>query len=77
MKTISIHVPPSIADLFEQADENKKRKAEIYINAWLSDFFNEKSANEKLLSIMKASTDEAKSKGFTPNMIDDLLKEDE
>ncbi|WP_259069058.1 hypothetical protein HDF24_05500 [Mucilaginibacter sp. X4EP1] len=60
MENISIPVPPYIARAFEKADSDAKRKAEIYINAWLSDFFSEKSANEQLFAIMKKATAEAR-----------------
>jgi len=77
MKTISIQVPPNIAYSFEHAEESKKRLAEVYINAWLSDFFDNTPANEKLTNIMQQSSREAKSNGFTPDMMDDLLKDEE
>lgn len=76
MKTISIHVPPSLATSFEQADESKRRIAEIYINSWLSDFFNTNKPNEKLLDIMKKASDEATRNGFNPDIIDDILKDE-
>lgn len=64
MKTIAINVPPSLADAFEKADADRKRKAEVYINAWLSDFFSNQSANDRLFEVMKKATVEAKAKGF-------------
>jgi len=65
MENISIPVPPYIAQAFENADIAVKRKAEIYINAWLSDFFSGKPANEQLFAIMKKATAEAKANGLT------------
>ena len=38
MNTISIHVPSSLAHVYEKANEEKKKKAEQYINAWLQAF---------------------------------------
>ncbi|WP_184541762.1 hypothetical protein [Mucilaginibacter sp. FT3.2] len=77
MKAISINVPPKIADAFEKADEGSKRKAEIYINAWLTDFFGGQSANERLFSIMSQATAEAKANGFNEAEFYKLLKTDE
>jgi tRNA(Leu) C34 or U34 (ribose-2'-O)-methylase TrmL len=77
MENISIPVPPYIARAFEKADLDAKRKAEVYINAWLSDFFSEKSANDQLFAIMKKGTAEAHANGLTESKWDDLLKEDE
>ena len=77
MENISIPVPPYIARAFENADSNVKRKAEIYINAWLSDFFSTKSANEQLFAIMKQATAEANSNGLTPEKLDELLNNED
>jgi len=77
MENISIPVPPYIARVFENADMTVKRKAEIYINAWLSDFFSSEPANDQLFAIMKKATAEAKSNGFTPEKLDDLLKDED
>ncbi|HLZ16137.1 MAG TPA: hypothetical protein VKQ08_03820 [Cyclobacteriaceae bacterium] len=76
MENISISVPPYIARAFEAADSSVRRKAEIYINAWLSDFFSKKSPNEQLFDIMKRATTEAKSNGFSPDQLDELLKDE-
>lgn len=76
MQNITISVPPFIANAFEKADSSVKRKAEIYINAWLNDFFSGKPANEQLFDVMKKATAEAKSNGFTPDKLDELLKDE-
>lgn len=77
MKTIAINVPPGIADAFEKADESRKRKTEIYINAWLTGFFGNQSANERLFGIMKQARAEAKANDFNEAELNELLKEDE
>jgi hypothetical protein len=71
MENISIPIPPYLARAFKKADPSVKRKAEVYINAWLSDFFSDKPANEQLFAIMKKATAEAKANGLTP---DDFLR---
>jgi len=53
-----------------------KRKAEVYINAWLNDFFSDKPANEQLFAIMKKGTAEAKANGLTAEQLDELLKDE-
>ncbi len=75
MENISIPVPPYIARAFEKADTAVKRKAEIYINAWLSDFFSNKPANEQLFAIMKKASSEAKTNGYTPEKLNELLND--
>ncbi len=77
MENISIPVPPYIARAFKNADTAVKRKAEIYINVWLSDFFSDKSPNEQLFEIMKKATAEAKANGLTPEKLEELLKNED
>ncbi len=76
MENISIPVPPFIARAYEKADSSVKRKAEIYINAWLNNFFSDMSANEQLFDIMKKATAEAKANDFTPDKLDELLNDE-
>jgi hypothetical protein len=76
MKTISLNVPPNIAKAFEQADASVKQKAEIYINAWLDGFLSKSLPNERLKSIMANASAEAKKNGFTPDKLDELLKDE-
>ena len=75
MKYITINVSPEIADSFERADERDKNRVELYINAWLHEIFGKKSANQRLLEVMKKSSAEAKRNGFTPEMLEDILKD--
>lgn len=77
MENITIPVPPFIAQAFAKADVAVKRKAEIYINAWLNDFFSSRSANEKLFKLMQKGTAEANANGLTPGQLDELLKDEE
>lgn len=77
MKTIAINVPPNLADAFDKADAERKRTAELYINAWLTNFFSNQSANERLFAIMSKATTEAKAKGFSEAELRKLLKSDE
>jgi hypothetical protein len=74
MKKIAINVPPNLADAFENADGESKRKAELFINAWLTDFFSKQSSNDRLFDIMKKATNEARSNGFNEEELQALLK---
>jgi len=76
MGTITINVLPEIANSFEMADERDKNRVELYINAWLNEIFGKQSANERLLDIMKKSSAEAKRNGFKPEMLEEILKDD-
>lgn len=77
MDTITINVPPSLANAFKNADEINRRNAEIYINAFLNEIFSEEPDNDRLFKTMKKATAEAKSYGFNPEMMDELLRGDE
>lgn len=75
MENISMPVSPFITRSFENAEASVKRKAEIYINAWLNNFLSNMLLNEQLFDILKKATKEAGSKGFTPEKLDELLKD--
>ena len=77
MDSITINVAPALANAFKNSDEMKRRNAEIYINAFLNEIFSEEPANERLFRTMKKATAEAKSQGFNPEMMDELLNDDE
>lgn len=74
MKKIVINVPPNLANAFENADGESKRKAELFINAWLTDFFSKQTANDRLFDIMKEATKEANANGFNEEELQILLK---
>lgn len=74
MKKIAINVPPKLAEAFEKADGESKRKAELFINAWLTDFFSKETSNDRLFDMMKKATAEAASKGFDEKELQALLK---
>jgi hypothetical protein len=76
MENISIPVPPFIAQAYAKADIAVKRKAEIYINAWLNDFFSNRPANEQLFELMQKGSAEAKAKGLTADQLDELLNDE-
>ena len=77
MESIVINVSPYLAQAFKNADESKRRNAEIYINTFLDEIFSEEPANDRLFRIMKKATAQAKATGFKPEMLDELLKDDE
>jgi hypothetical protein len=76
MENILIPVPPFIAQAYEKADWTVKRKAEIYINAWLYDFFSSRPANEQLFEVMQKGSAEARANGFTSEKLEELLKDE-
>jgi hypothetical protein len=77
METISIPVPPFIAQAFEKADVTTKRKAETYINAWLGHFFSSRTGKERLQELMNKGAAEAEASGLTPEKLEDLLRDED
>jgi hypothetical protein len=77
MENITIAVPPFIAQAYAKADATIRRKAEIYINAWLNDFFSTRSANETLFELMDKGGEEARLKGLTQEKLDELLSDED
>ena len=76
MNTISIHVPNTLASIYERAPEEQKKKAELYINAWLSSFLSGQSPDEQLSGIMKGATEIARKNGLTPEILAKLLRDE-
>jgi|GEM_PF-999179 len=76
MENITIPVAPFIAQAFAKADSTVKRKAEIYINAWLNDFFSTRPANEQLFEIIQRGSGEAKANEFTSEQLDSFLQDE-
>ncbi len=77
MENITIPVPPFIAQAYAKADVAVKRKAEIYINAWLDSFFSSSTGNSRLQELMNKGADEAEANGLTPEKLEDLLHNDD
>jgi hypothetical protein len=66
-----------MANAFKNADENKRRNVEAYINTFLTEFFSGESPNQRLFQTMKKATAEAKANGFKPELMEGLLEDDE
>jgi hypothetical protein len=77
MKTITVNVTPEIADYFDNANEREKNRMETYMNAWLAETYCKKTPNERLWDIMEKTSAEAISNGYKPEMIEEILKDDE
>ena len=74
MNTITINVTPENANYFYKANERIRNRVEVYINALLSETFCEKSPDERLLDIMEKASAEAKSNGYKPEMLEEILR---
>jgi F0F1-type ATP synthase membrane subunit b/b' len=77
METISLKVSPAIAKAFEKADDRLKKKAEILANLLFENLLKPNTASNKLETILDKGAAEAAANGFTPDQLEDLLKEGE
>jgi hypothetical protein len=77
METISIQVPISVAKAYNISNNEVKRHVQMLINAHLQNILNPKLVIDRLNEIMDATGKEAQANGFTPDMLPELLKDDE
>lgn len=54
----------------------RRKKAELYINAWLKDFLGDKTSDDQLFEIMNSASAIAKKNGLTTEKLDELLKDE-
>jgi hypothetical protein len=76
MNTISLHVNSSLAKIYRNADEEKKKKVEQFFSAWLSSYLGSNSPDDRLFDIMKQSSEIAKRNGMTPEILEQILKDE-
>lgn len=73
--TIEITLPESLAKVYETASLEEKQKAQWLIELVLNDLLLPSSGS--LLDTVKTISTRAAQRGLTPEILDDLLKDDE
>ena len=71
-----LFIPRSLAYIYEQANDEKKKKAEQYFNAWLNIFLNTQSQDAILFEIMNKASAIAKKNGLTPQILEEILADE-
>ena len=69
MENITIQVDSKIAQAYRNADPEKKRKIQTFLNVMLNKTVNEKP----LLEIMQEASEEAVANGMTPEILESIL----
>ncbi len=69
MENITIQVDPEIAKAYRDADADKKRKIQIFLNIMLKKAMTQKS----LLEVMEEASQEAVSNGMTPEILESII----
>jgi hypothetical protein len=73
--TINVPLPESLAHIYETASPEDKLKAQWLIEMVLDDLF--RNQTESLSDVVRDISERATERGLTPEILDELLKEDE
>jgi hypothetical protein len=73
MATITIKVDQEVAKLYQEADLNKQEKLKNLIKLFLKPDLAEKSLSQ----VMKEIADQAEKRGLTPEILEEILNEEE
>lgn len=69
---IKIRVAPEAAKVYRSSSENKKRKLDALLSAWLS---KAGEPTRPLKEIRHDASEQARKNGLTPQMLDNILNE--
>ncbi len=72
MENITIQVDPEIAKAYRDADADKKRKIQIFLNIMLKKAVTQKP----LLEVMEEASQQAVSNGMTPEILESILNDE-
>ncbi len=75
MMTVNIPIPDSLARVYERASDDEKRKAQWLIELVLRDLFDD--TPESLNDVVQDISQRAAERGMTPEILDELLRDDE
>ncbi len=73
--TISVPLPETLAQIYENASDEEKRKAQWLIELVLHDLFS--AQKESLLDVVQAISERAAERGMTADILEDLLRDDD
>jgi hypothetical protein len=73
--TINVPIPDSLARIYEASSPEDKLKAQWLIEMVLDDLF--RNPTESLSDVVRDISQKAAERGLTPEILDELLKEDE
>lgn len=73
--TIRIPIPDSLARIYESASEEDKRKAQWLIELVLQDLF--RTQTESFQDVVRDISQRAAERGMTPEILEELLKDND
>ncbi|MEA5512101.1 hypothetical protein VB715_20205 [Crocosphaera sp. UHCC 0190] len=73
METITIKVDQEVAKAYRESDSKKQEK----INAIIKLFLQPEFANKSLSDVMAEIADKAQKRGLTPEILEDILNDEE
>ena len=73
--TITIPLPTELAEIYNQASPEDKYKVEVWVRLLLRDLAHPDP--DKLKRAMDAASDEAQANGLTPEILEEILADDE
>ena len=77
MKQVSIPLEPKVAFAYSKASPELQEKARYLVNHWLKDIFStKKRARKELFEIMDITGKIAAERGLTPEILEELLKDE-
>jgi len=75
MTIIELPVDEAVVQIYESAPEEYRQKIGLMVSVWLREL--QGSSPERLLALMRQIGDNAQSRGLTPDILDELLADDE
>lgn len=73
METITIKVDQEVAKAYRESDSKKQEKISVIIKLFLQPEF----ANKSLSDVMADIADKAQKRGLTPEILEDILNDEE
>ena len=73
--TITIPVPPELAERYNQVSESERAKIQTALQHELNALLD--ADNDDLLDLMRLIGERAQARGLTPEILEDLLSDDE
>jgi hypothetical protein len=75
-ETIELEVDPETARRYREAGPEERARAESLLYAWLARPADRAAAGAALRAAMRKTSQEAKANGMTPEILEELLRED-
>lgn len=72
-ENITLQIDPEAAQIFKTATAEEREKLQVLLSIWLKDLGT--GGSHSLRDTMDEISDKAKARGLTPEVLDEILKE--